>query len=337
MKTKIFLAVCTAAALVASTVLPVAADPPSNTELNGDAIDPGTYRAWASNYRHISQHCFEYEDEFIVVPGYDRRIPNSRGLTRGRAVDELTVTWRETRGGLRQTYEREPEPGEVDAYIHALADVRPGTYGYLASARIVAILGPEEMLVADLQLIDMEKLEDDYKRDEARARAQGVRDFRAALNERYEHRLAVKEIQDEEEDLLEPVHRLVGYPTRLMRVGDVWTGPEEEGIQVAIARYEFLSEEQLEPADRRYRGDLDEPRLMLINPVPALRRPLDEQGMLRLLDARGMNVAGFVELMREVRGEVRDRDEADQHLVEQLLPPMPEPPEDARGSGRRSF
>lgn len=338
MKTKPLLAACTAAAaFLVSAVPPAAADPPANTELNGDPIDPGTYRAWAGNFRHIAQHCYEYEGEFVVVPGYNRRIPNARGLTRARAVDELTVTWRESRGGVTQTYEREPERGEVDAYIHALPDVRPGAYGYLVSARVVAILGPEEMLVADLQLIDMEDLEDDYKRDEQRARAQGVRDFREALNQRYEQRLAVKDIQEEEEDLLEPAHRLVGYATRRVRVGDVWTGPEDEGIQVAIARYEYLDEQQLEPVDRRYRGDLDQPRMLMIHPEPALRRPLDEQGMLRLLDERGMNVVGFVELMRELRDEVRDRDEADRELVEQLLPPMPEPPEDASGGRRRSF
>jgi len=337
MKLKPLLAACTAAALLIGATPQADADPPTHTELNGDPIDSRTYRAWASNYRHIARHCFEYEGEFVVVPGYDRRVPNSRGLTRARAVDELTVTWRETRGGIRQTFEREPEPGEVDAYINALPDVRPGSFGHLASARVVAILGPEEMLVADLQLIDMEELEDDYKRDEARARAQGVRDFREALNQRYEHRLAVKELQDDAEDLLEPAHRLVGYPTRRVRVGDVWTGPQREGIQVAIARYEYLDEEQLETADRRFHGDPEQVRMLMINPEPALRRPLEEEGMVRLLDARGMTIAGFVEMMRELRDEVRDRDEADLELVEQLLPPRPEPPEDARGGRPRSF
>ena len=274
------------------------------------------------------RHTAEFDGDFLVVPGYNRRIPNSRGLTAARATDELTVTWRESRAGVSQNYQREPERGEVEAYTTGLVDVRAGTYGSLASVLVVAILGPEEMLVADLQLIDLDALEDDYKNDERRARANGARDFREALNERYEHRLALKDLQEEEEDILETTHRVVGYPTRRLQVGDRWAGPGGDGLLVAIARYEYLSEQQLEPVHRRYRGDLDEPRMLLVEPTQAMRRTLDEQGTMRLLDARGLTVAAFIELMRELREEVRDRDEADAELLRTLLPPMPEPPED---------
>ncbi len=320
-------------AACAVVALPVLADPPPNTELNGDAVEPAVYRAWASNYRVYARYCGEIDGGFLVVPGYDRRIPSSRGLTLARATDELTETWRESTGGFSENRMRRPEPEEVKAYANILPDTTSGTYGYLDSVEVVKVLGPEEMLVTNLWLLDTEAVGAEYDRDRQRARASGARDADDQLDAMYRYRLELKERQDDE-DAFEQTHRLVGYDTRGLAEGHRWDGPEGEGIQVAVACWE-LPEPEAESAEaeeddsrsRRRRGRSsrqdDDPRMLLVNPQPVLRGPLEEQAMVRLLDARGYTIASFVELMRDVRDRLRDRDEADLRIIQALLPPMP--------------
>lgn len=302
------------------------ADPPANTELNGDPIDPRTYRAWAGNYRTLARYCAAFEGDFLVVPDYERRVPSSRGLTRSRANDELTVTWRETRGGLSQNRMREPEPEEVHAYAYLLPSVEVGTYGYLHSVEIVEILGPEEMLVREVWLVDRQALRAAYDRDSRRARESGARNFREQLDALYEHRQAAEEMQDDE-PMFDETHRLIGYPTRGLRAGERWEGEEDEGIQVALARWELPELDDGDGTGSRRRSTKD-PRMLMVNPQRVMRDTLDEAGMMRLLDARGLTVAAFVEMMREMREQFRDRDEADQRLIQVLLPPMPEEEDD---------
>ncbi|MFI4859920.1 MAG: hypothetical protein ACIAXF_04470 [Phycisphaerales bacterium JB063] len=312
--------------VVALSTTVATADPPEFTELNGDPIDTRTYRAWASNYRQFAQYCAEMEGGFLVVPNYDRRLPSSRGLTRSQAVDELTETWRESNGTFSQSRMREPQAEEAYAYAYMLPDAEVGTYGYLHSVEIVEILGPEEMLVKDLWLIDVEQVAAQYDRDYERARDNDARNIRTQLNALYEQRLALKERQEDEE-VYEQTHRLVGYETLGLSVGERWAGPDrDEGFQVALARWEVPPEpepEEGEDRPRRRRGD-DDPRLVMVNPEPLLRRPLDEQGMVRLIDARGYTVTRFVEAMRSIRERFRDRDDAEARLMGLLLPPTPE-------------
>lgn len=323
-------------AVVAS---PVLADPPPNTELNGDEVEPAVYRSWAGNYRQFARYCGEIEGGFLVVPGYDRRIPSSRGLTLARATDELTETWRESTGGFSENRMRRPEPEEVKAYANILPDTRSGTYGYLDSVEIVKVLGPEEMLVTHLWLIDTEAVGAEYDRDRRRARANGASDIDDQLDALYRYRLELKERQDDE-DAFEQTHRLVGYDTRGLAEGQRWDGPDGEGVQVAVAHWE-LPEPEAEDAEaeeddsrnRRRRGrsgrrNDDEPRMLLVNPQPVLRGPLEERAMVRLLDARGYTIASFVEQLRDVRDRLRDRDAADLRMIQALLPPMPGDEED---------
>lgn len=310
---------------LAATIPAVHANAQDNTELNGDPVESSVYRAWARNYRQFARYCGEFEGEFLVVPSYDRRTPSSRGLTIARATDELTETWRETINGISRNFMREPQREEVEAYATILPGVRTGTYGHLDSVEVVSILGPEEMLVTNLWLIDTDAVGEQYERDRRRARANDARDIDDQLDELYRYRLELKERQEEDE-VYEQTHRLVGYETRGLAEGVRWAGPEDEGLQVAVMRWE-VPEADAEDDDsgrrRRGRSRQQDPRMVLINPGPVLRGPLDERAMVRLLDARGYTIASYVELMRDVRERVRDRDEADLRLIKALFPPMP--------------
>ena len=305
----------------------LSASQPAQTELNGDPIDSRTYRAWVSNYRMVSRFCAVFEEDFVVVPNYDRRVPSSRGITRSQATEELTVRWRESSGILSQGRSRRPAEEEVRAYANAMPDTEVGSYGDLHSVEIVEILGPDEMLVKELWLIDVEAVEEQYDADAERARDNGVRNYRTQLNALYEHRIALKDLQDEE--VYSETHRLVGYPTRGLSIGERWDGPDREGFQVALARWETPVDPQADEGDeveqrrRRRRWNAD-PRLVLVNPVSLLRHPLEEDDMVRLLDARGHTIVSFVEAMREIRERFRNRDEANDRLARLLLPAMPE-------------
>ena len=338
-----WLTFCLVVLLVISAAGPSrAADP---TELNGDPIDTRTYRAWLGNYRVVARYCAEHGDDFLVVPGFERRLPNSRGLSVAQATDQLTETWRETTGAFSERRMRVPDRVEVEAYARALPGVRTGTYGYLDSVRVVAILGPEEMIVDELWLIDVDAIREEYARDVRRARDNGVRNARDQLDAMYKYRIELRERQEDGRDVFEARHRLVGYPTRGLAEGDRWQGPDDEGVQVAIARWIDPEEEAdaVEAEDQADGAEDDEPRsrrgrrssrdrgpfgndpyMLLVNPEPLLRRPMEEEAMVRLLDARGYTIAQFVEVMRGMRENVNDRREADLRLTRALLAPMPE-------------
>ena len=285
------------------------------SEINGDPVDSRTRRAWAGNYAQFAQYCFSFEDDWVAVPGYSRRMFSSRGVSASQAREEMTQRWRETSGAITQRRARQPEPEEVEVYIKALPDLDMGTYGYIDSVEILEILGPDQMLVRNIWLIDKDQVAQAYRADQREAEEDGARDARAQLAQRYEQRLELIERQEESE--YEQAFRLVGYTTRGLRAGDRYNGSDDEGMQVAVIKRELPPVD--ENARRRRRAV---PRLVLIAVAGPMRTTLDEQAFIRMIDARGYTIASFVQIVRELRSE--DRDEADERIFNLLMPPEPE-------------
>lgn len=296
------------------------------TELDGTPIDSRLRRAWSGNWREFARYCAPFESGYIAVPDFDRRTPSSRGLTEREAIEDLTQTYSETTGIIRQSRSWTPPREEAEAYANAIPDMDLGTYGYVHSVEVVEILGPEQMLVKNIWLIDSDALEREYNREMARGRDSDDRNYRAKVQASFAQRLAVNERQDE--DAYEQTCRLVGYSTRGLRPGARFTGPDDEGFQIAVASWDLPPvEEEAEGEDpprrpsRQSRNEPD-PMLVLIDPAPVLRRTATEEQFIELLDQRGMKIVEFIELVRELRED--DRETTDELVFNELFPDGPD-------------
>lgn len=293
------------------------------TELDGTPIDSRLRRAWSGNWREFARYCAPFEDGYIAVPNFDRRTPSSRGLTEREAIEDLTQTYSESTGIIRQTRTWTPPREEAQAYANAIPDMDLGTYGYVHSVEVVEILGPEQMLVKNIWLIDSDALEREYNREMARGRDSDDRDYRKKVQASFAQRLDANERQDEDE--YEQTCRLVGYATRGLRPGVRYTGPDEEGFQIAVAKWDLPEvEEPAEGEDRPRRSSRNKPDpvLVLIDPAPVLRRSATEEQFIELLDQRGMKIVQFIELVREFRED--DRETADELIFNDLFPDGPD-------------
>ena len=303
--------------LIALLVVSSAAAGP--TETDGTPIDERIYRAYESNWRKYARFASKNDAGYLVLPDYDRRLENSRGLSTGQALDKLTKTWEEQQGNLVVKKSKTPPREEAEAYASRLPDLKIGSYGYLHSAEVVKIIDDHQMLVRELWLVDHAALSAQYKKDQQRmARRNNGEVNTEALQFDYAVRAAMVTQQEDRDGGFGETFRLVGYKTLGLRVGDRYRGPTGEGFQVGVVQWETPDPAE---SDGRSRFRKDEQRLVLSEVEDTMRQTLDEQGFKGLLAERGITVVKFVDLMRTVREAERDGDEADKRIVRSLLAP----------------
>ena len=301
--------------LLAGLCLPAPAQ--ELTELDGTPLATSTRRAWSGNYREFARFVAVFEDKFIVVPNYDRRTDNSHALSYRQAEEKLKITWQEDSGLIVRERSWTPPQEEIEAYSKLLPGLEIGLFGYVHSVEVVEVLGPEEMTVRNLWILDAQALERQYERDQAQGRASGDRNYTKLLEAAYGRRLALAELQGER--AFAGPFRLVGYSTRGLRPGVRYTGPRQEGFQVAFVYWDVPPAEEDGP---RLRDEDVTP--VLVDPTPVMRSTVTEQQFVELLGQKQMTIAGFVELVRATRAE--DRDTADAVVLTELLPPDPREP-----------
>lgn len=286
-------------------------------ELDGTPIPDPIYSGFQSNWRKYASLAAEIEGGFVVVPSYDRRLESSRGVTPNQARDQLKVEREEQRGNLTHKRVVYPDRDDAEAYSRALPELTVGSYGWVASAEIVKIIDRKQLIVKEIWLVDRPTLRAQYERDKAEsARENGGEYNRELLNFNYAQRIKMMQQQEDRDAGFEREFRLVGYDTRGLRVGDRWKGPDSEGFKVAVAYWEEPESEDDERSRRRRDND---PRLVLTEIEELMRETLDEEGFKKLLQARGMTVASFVDLIRTLREN--DRRNAEERTLNALLPP----------------
>jgi len=287
------------------------------TELDGTPIPSAIYNGFEANWRKYATLASEIDGGFAVIPEYDRRLESSRGITTHQAMDMLKVEREVRQGNLVRKQVAYPDRADAEAYSKALPKLEVGQYGWIASVEVVEIIDRKQMIVKDIWLVDRPKLRAEYEEDRQRsAREHDGEANEELLRFNYAKRIEMLEQQEDRDEGFEREFRLVGYDTRGLRVGDRWKGPNDEGFKVAVAYWE-VPEPDEEDSDRRRRDA--EPRLVLTEVEDLMRKTLDEKGFKRLLQARGMTVADFVDLVRTVREN--DRRNAEERILNVLLPP----------------
>ncbi|MEM1355695.1 MAG: hypothetical protein AAGC44_14495 [Planctomycetota bacterium] len=293
------------------------------TEVDGTPLDSRTRRAWAGNYREYARYIAIFEEGYIVVPGYERRANSSRGMSVREAEERLKVTWTEDGGLILQDRTWRPPREEIEAYAKLLPALRLGVFGYVHSVEVVEILGPEEMLVKDLWILDADALDRQYRRDQAEGRASRDRNYTQLLEAAYSKRLELADLQDERE--FQETFRLVGYRTRGLREGVRFDGLDDEGFQVAFVSWDMPAEEDQQD-NRLRRSRRGEGVRVLADPAKVMRHTIDEQEFIELLKQKEMTIAGFVNLVRGARQQ--DRDTADSVILSELMPAGPNDEDD---------
>lgn len=292
-----------------------------DTEIDGSPIDRDVYRVFEGNWRKYARFVCKAADTYGVIPAYDRRYDSSLGMSATQYMRETKLEREIKQGNLVRkqsvSYPRE----DAEAYVRALPSADIGAYGYVVSAEVVEVINNNEMLVKNLWLVDQDKLREQYAEEKAQLeRRMDEGQAKELLEFNYTHRIKLKALQDDRDAGFEETFRLVGYETRGLRVGDRWAGPNNEGFQVGVIKWEVPEPEADEDNRRRTRRSARaDPRLLLAAIEQPMREGVDEEGFKKLLAERGMTVAEFVELMRVLRE--RDRRNAEERILNALMPP----------------
>ncbi|MEM1213497.1 MAG: hypothetical protein AAGI68_14510 [Planctomycetota bacterium] len=268
-------------------------------------------RAWNINWKAFAADGMVFDNQYIVVPQFDRRYLSSAGLSMTTARRQLTAEVGDTAdsAALRRGYR--PPPEELQYYISALPRLDVGQYGSIHSVEVDDVLGPTSMVVSELWLIDADAVRAAKREEREVAEKRG----RELDRDAQELDFAVRDrlSRQQRDRKFRGPFRLEGFPTRGLSPGQRYLGPDLDGMPVIVAYTELAT-------SRFGRGRLR----LVIMPVEAFvrRGGLTEAQFADLLDDRGLTPESFLEAVREARDA--DRASAEDQILDRLLPPPPD-------------
>jgi len=313
-----------AAALVLSlSALPAQAQRSARTELDGTPISAAVYSAYEANWRKFARYACKVGEGYGFIPGYNRRYDSSLGMSATQYMEESKIVREVERGNLTIKRQYAIPREDAEAWVRALPSSRVGSYGYVDSAEIVKVLDDKRMLVKSLWLVDQEQLREEYEQDKQRMERREGEVNKEQLAFEYGKRIELKQMHDEEDNGFAQTFLLMGYDTRGLREGERWHGPGDAGFQVGVIRWQALeADEAGDDGGRRARRSGDSGPVPVLSAIEEpMRRGIDGEQFKELLAERGMTVAGFVDMMRDLRD--KDRANAEERIHNALLAPEP--------------
>ncbi|MCE9590615.1 MAG: hypothetical protein K8S99_08845 [Planctomycetes bacterium] len=254
-------------------------------------------RMWARYWPIFAKRFYKFGDDYVAFD-YDPKFANSRHLSSSEAIEKLTRVV-ETRSNTMVTSHRiSPPRAEVDAIAKALPDMRVGAYGYVHSWTVEEIIGPDEMMVSQIWLIDREQM--NRERDEMHRQTGWSDEARNEVKARFKERdeLAQRQQNDNYWRRL----KVVGIPTRSLVPGVRWSGPKNDaGIQVAVLG--ALRQR------RNAEGYWDNRQVAVLLAAERLKAGLSEADFKAMLAKSGYTPDQFTKLVSaELRKGSRDMD-----------------------------
>jgi hypothetical protein len=274
----------------------------------------------------IGRYYAPFEGGYVCVPGYDPRYPSSRGMTLTEAIVKLTRTEESGGGVVVQRTAIRPDRAEAQALAMALPRLAVGQYGWVRGATVDQVVGPTDMVLKDLTLIDRESL--DRAKADAKDRGTGAsRDTTSSYDEaeryrdeiysggsggggssrrasrrtgmsteevarRFRERDALVERQSSRE--FKARFLLRGVATARLARGGAWpAGEDQAGLQVAIIRT------TADPKAATARRSAPPARLFEAVPLTALQFGLTEDQFADLLRRRGFEEEAFLDMAQE--------------------------------------
>jgi len=280
------------AALLALVLLTLAAPAllraaPTDRELTEHQIEA----LWKRYWKACAERCMKVEDGFGIVPRYDRRYPSSRGIRTFDFIRENKKTIRYRFGAsMWKTESLTPPPEEAEAAAESLPKIEVGQYGKIHSAEIVEVVGPEEMIVEEVWLVDADQLRD-LRRD-AHDSLPRDREQRDRLEQQLEFSFRERErLAEAQREMDDATIRVLGFDTKGLAEKQRWKSDrQKQGIHLAI-----VAEEQTE--SRRSRFSSRKSNRLIAVPIDWVhQRSLDEDQFLKLLESCGHDKVGFAEM-----------------------------------------
>lgn len=261
-------------------------------------------RLWNRYWRELAPFYVKQGESFVCVPGFDRRLPSSSGVT---AADYKRQSAREAEytdeNGRTRTRTQVKPDAEVNAAVQALPAVEPGAYGHILSGQIKEIVDDQTLILEDIWLIDARQVRTDKAEAEQAARREAwgevenrFRDFRDGRRDRgdtiaqeagnlmnyinwcFEDRQALADRQRDRVYNRTP-WRVIGYQTRTLTEGNRW--PADQTLQLVI----------ISVTDNE----------VLAIPAAKIGTGLNELEFLDMLASRTITKAQFVDIYTEAR------------------------------------
>lgn len=302
----------TAALLLWLTPLAAAPRDPAQTE---PPLSPAQIRdLWRLHWPRYAARYVSLDDDFAPCAKYDRDFPSSRRLTDARIKAETRQTRTVPFAGnmtRRQTVDIPSE--DASTFSSAIPALAVGEYGFFRVCTIERILGPLEMIVKDVQVIDPEDLEKqkDKERQEIHRRNTARADLRAMqvqVDFRFQKRDELLALQKQE--AFKPKVKLVGFSTAGLEPDMKWRGENDkqrkEGVAIAIVTKQPMPEPT---TTRRISRRDPRPSEEVLVAVPAERlkfREMDEDKFRQMLAARGYDEEKFVRLVLAEKAKTAD-------------------------------
>ncbi len=246
--------------------------------------------AWQKNWKNYARRCVKIRDTYYVLATYENQFPSSRGMTTVALRQKTAREYTERSGSMKVKRNLVKPNVEIDLGVKTLPQVAYGHYGEIHSAQVVEVLGPDEMMIANIWIVEPESVKAD--RDKERERFTLMKldrgDMTIIMDWMFEYRDDALRLQSSR-DFRSPI-KLRGYSTAGLSKGERWTG-KDGPLSIAIAGFE---EGQSRSKTRKA------PDVLVAIPAGSFARGIsDEKEFLALLAARGHTKESFVALMKQ--------------------------------------
>ncbi len=257
---------------------------PSNTgvgkltvEIKGDTItEPERVERLFSQYaRLLGREYVKAGDDYMPINhiNFNRLYPSSKQETVAAVTKRLTKVELVRDGIITRRVTVKPVPAEAQAVAMALPNITPGNYGYVHSAEVTKVLGPEDMLVKEMWLVDYDTIRGtDYK-----------------------HRVQRDKLYRQQRGFDNKVFRIVGHDTKNVTVGQRigMTGSRGKPLQLAIIKTE----------DNPGGDFFNRTRTVAVLADRIQVNRVGEEEFAKLLDKRSLTKTDLVNIVMEARRE----------------------------------
>jgi len=266
------------------------------------SLDANAQAFWDRDWSYYAARYVKRDGEFYACAKYHPGFPSSQGTTAAKLI-ELHTQRRTVTLSANVTRQVITIPNQTDARLGAAAlpAVTPGEYGTIHSAEIVQIIGPQEVLLKQAWLINAQTLKQQISDAKVGPRDTD-RDQETEFLFQFRQQMADR--QREEESFRKMPILLKGISTAGLREGLRWTGPQGQGLDIAITGIQTISYTPSPRSSSRTRQSAAAPRTRQVQvavalPATAFRGRISKEEFNELLASRNMTLPQFIELAIE--------------------------------------
>ncbi len=149
-----------------------------------EGLDRDEALFWQQNWRKTAGRYCQVGEDYFTCEKWDASYPSSMHVSVSQWQRENSEKKKIRQGLLVKTAKYVPDRAEAEAAATTLPTVRVGEYGYIHSARVTQVLGPNEMIVGDIWIVDEKSIEEEKEAELEKIRSKVEREMKAYEAER---------------------------------------------------------------------------------------------------------------------------------------------------------